>query len=105
MTLELSVPLLYGMGGFQQMWSVTKTCCGCGTEVWCCHSVVCLEWKGKTDFFLSGCSECLRVFSCLLWPCFVLTLQDKPFVVCLMLVSVGLFVMGSENRIRALISF
>ena len=70
----------------------------------CCHSVFCLESRGKTDFFLSGCPECLRVFSGLLWPCYGLTLQDKPFVVWLMFVRVGLFLMGSENRKRALIS-
>ena len=60
------------------MRSVTKTCYGCATEVWCCHSVVFLEWKGKRDFFLSGCSECLR-FSYLLWPYFGFTPQEKPF--------------------------
>ena len=68
--------------------------------MWCCHSVVTLEWKGKTYF--SGCSECLRI---LLWPCCGLSLQDKPFVVWLTFVRVGLFLMGSENRNRALISF
>ena len=96
---------LYCMGGFQQMLFVTKTCCGCGTGVWCCHSVVCHKGKGKTDFFLSGCSECLKAFSCLLWPCFGLSLQDTPFVVWLMFIRVGLFMMGSENRNRSLISF
>ena len=87
------------------MWSVTKTCCGCALRYGVVILLFVLSGRAKPIFFLSGCSECLRVFSCLLWPCFVLTLQDKPFVVCLMLVRVGLFVMGSENRIRALISF
>ena len=44
----------------------------------------------------------LEVFSGLLWPCFCLTLQDKPSVVWLMFARVGLFLMGSENRNRAL---
>ena len=42
-------------------------------------------------FFFSGCPECLRAFSCLLWPCFGLSLQDKPFVLWLMFVKVGYF--------------
>ena len=55
--------------------------CGCCTWVWCCHSVVCFEWRGKTSFFLSGFSECLKgFFFCLLWPCFGLTLQEMLFV-------------------------
>ena len=65
--------------------------------------VVFLAWKGKT--LVVACSECLRVVSCLLWPCFGLSLQDKPFVVWLMFFRVGFFLMGSENRKRALISF
>ena len=62
--------------------------------------------RAKPIFFLVvACSECLRVVSCLLWPCFGLSLQDKPFVVWLMFFRVGFFLMGSENRKRALISF
>ena len=95
---------LYCMGGFQQMLSVTKTCCGCGTEVWCCHSVVYLEWKGKTDFFLVVSLNAWGSFFFLLWLCFGLTLQGKAFVVWLMFIRVGLFLMGSENRNRGLIS-
>ena len=37
-------------------------------------------------------------FSCLLWPCFGLTLQEKPFVLLVFFVRVGLFLMGSENK-------
>ena len=64
-----------------------------------------ISGRAKPIFFLSGCSECLKVFCCLLWPCFGLSLQDKPFVVWLMFIRVGLFMMGSENRKRSLISF
>ena len=63
-----------------------------------------LSGRAKAIFFLSGCSECLR-FSCLLWPCFGLTPQEKPFVVWLLFVRVGLFLLRSEKRNRALISF
>ena len=96
---------LYCMGGFQQMGSVTRTCCGCGTEVYCCHSLVYLEWKGKTDFLLVVALNTWRSFSCLLWLCFGLTLQGKALFVWLIFVRDGLFLMGSENRNRGLISF
>ena len=65
---------------------------------------MCLEWKGKTDFFLADGLNISEFFSCLLWPCFPLSLQDKLFVVWLRFVSVGLLLMGSENRNRAFIS-
>ena len=64
-----------------------------------------LSGRAKPIFFSVVALNASGFFSCLLLPCFVLTLQDKPFVVWLMLVRVGLFLMGSENRIRALISF
>ena len=64
-----------------------------------------LSGRGKRIFFLAVALKARRFSSCLLGPCFGLTLQDKPFVVWLMLVRVGLLLMGSENRSGALISF
>ena len=93
MSLELSfIIVLYG-------WLSANVICGCCTWVWCCHSVVCLERRGKTNFFLSGFSECLKGF----FPVYCglvldLTLQEKPFVLLVLFVRVGLFLMGSENK-------
>ena len=64
-----------------------------------------LSGRAKAIFFLVVARNGRGLFSCLLWLCFGLTLQDKPFVVCLMFVRGCLFLMGSENKNRALILF